>query len=97
MIYVVVAAVAVAAVPWRELAASDAPLALVASRALGPAGLVLVGAGGILASAAALNSTLVSQARQIFAMGRDRLLPRLTGRLTRTGRIPAVALVLGTA
>jgi amino acid transporter/nucleotide-binding universal stress UspA family protein len=97
VMYVVVAVIAVAAVPWRQLAASDAPLALVASRALGPAGLVLVGAGGILASAAALNSTLVSQARQIFAMGRDRLLPRVTGRLTRAGRIPAVALVMGGA
>ncbi len=96
-IYVLVAVLAVAAVPHRELAGTDAPLALVASRAMGRGGLVLVGAGGILASAAALNSTLVSQARQIFAMGRDHLLPAVTGRLTRKSRIPAAALALGGA
>jgi nucleotide-binding universal stress UspA family protein len=91
--YLVVAVVAVAAVDWQALAGTDAPLVLMASRAVGNWGAWLIGAGAILASAAALNSTLVSQGRQVYAMGRDRLLPELVGRLTARSKVPAVAMV----
>ena len=95
LFYVIVAVVAVGAVNWKELAISDAPLVLLASKAMGPWGAWLIGVGGILASAAALNSTLSSQGRQIFAMGRDRLLPGLLGSVRGKSGAPAAALLAG--
>lgn len=95
--YLMTALVAVAAVDWRTLAASDAPLVAVAARGLGTWGAVLIGIGGILASGAALNGTLLSQGRQIFAMGRDRLLPEALGSVTEGTGVPTPALLLGGA
>ena len=95
--YLVVAVIAVGAVPWEELAKSDAPLVLVAERGLGPFGAWLIGAGGILASGAALNSTLVSQGRQIFAMGRDRMLPKRVGTVRESTGVPMIAVLSGAA
>lgn len=94
-VYLLVAVVAVAAVGWSDLASSGAPLVVVAQRAVGPWGGWLIGLGGILASAAALNSTLVSQARQIYAMGRDRLLPERLGGLSPSSGVPVWALLGG--
>lgn len=93
--YLVVSLVAVAAVDWRDLAGSEAPLVLMASRSIGVYGAVLIGVGAVLASAAALNSTLVSQGRQIYAMGRDRLLPWQLGTVKETSQVPVAALVAG--
>ena len=93
--YVLVGIVSVGAIDWKELAADDAPLVLLASRAVGPWGAWLIGAGGILASGAALNSTIVSQSRQIFAMGRDRLLPKTMGSVSRSTGVPVAALLAG--
>ena len=97
VLYLLVAVVSVAAVDWRELAQSEAPLTLVASRGLGVWGSYLVGVGGILASGAALNGTLLSQGRQIYAMGRDRLLPSLLGEVTGLNKVPVPALLAGAA
>jgi amino acid transporter len=97
LFYLLVSVVAIAAVDWRELAKADAPLVLVASRSIGVYGAVLIGLGAVLASAAALNSTLVSQGRQIYAMGRDRLLPWQLGTVKETTQVPVAALVVGGA
>ena len=94
-VYLAVAVVSVGIVPWNELGQTSAPLAEVARKAIGRWGLWLVGIGGTLASAAALNGTLQSQARQIFAMGRDRLFPPLIGKLHEASRTPRAALGLG--
>jgi amino acid transporter len=95
--YLMVAVVAVAVVDWQELAWSEAPLTLVAARGLGRWGAALIGVGGILASGAALNGTLFSQGRQIYAMGRDRLLPSLMGTLSGSSKVPVPALLAGGA
>ncbi len=93
--YVLIALCSVAAVNWKQLAASDAPLVLVATKGLGSWGAILIGLGGVLASVAALNGTLLSQSRQIYAMGRDHLLPDLLGKVTDAAGVPAAALVSG--
>jgi APA family basic amino acid/polyamine antiporter len=95
MFYLAVALVSVMVVPWEKLAGSKAPLVDVAVTGLGRIGWLLVVLGGVLASAAALNSTLMSQARQIFAMGKDRFLPALIGRIHSTYRTPTAALWAG--
>ncbi len=93
--YLAVALISVTIVPWGALAESKAPLVEVALKGIGRLGWFLVALGGVLASAAALNSTLLSQARQIFAMGKDRFLPAILGRLHEVSRTPIAALWVG--
>jgi amino acid transporter len=93
--YVAVAIVSVMVVPWEALSQSKAPLVDVALRSVGRLGWLLIALGGVLASAAALNSTLLSQARQIFAMGKDRFLPGILGRIQEIYRTPTAALWVG--
>jgi amino acid transporter len=93
--YVAVSIVSVLVVPWESLSKSKAPLVDVALAGIGKQGWILISLGGVLASAAALNSTLLSQARQIFAMGKDRLLPGILGRIQEVFRTPTAALWAG--
>jgi amino acid transporter len=93
--YVAVAVTAVTVIPWEALARSKAPLVEVAVKGLGSRGWLLIAVGGVLASAAALNSTLLSQARQIFAMGKNGFLPALLGRIHAVNRTPLAALGAG--
>jgi len=93
--YLAVALISVTVIPWETLAESKAPLVEVALKGIGRSGWFLVGLGGVLASAAALNSTLLSQARQIFAMGKDRLFPAILGRIHEVSRTPRAALWVG--
>jgi amino acid transporter len=58
--YVAVAVVSVMVVPWEALSQSKAPLVEVALRSVGRLGWLLIALGGVLASATALNSTLLS-------------------------------------
>jgi len=59
----------------------------------GLVGLGLIVIGVILGSLAALNSLVYSSSRVAFAMGRDRALPSMFGRLHPKNRTPHVALV----
>ncbi len=93
--YLAVALVAVMVIPWETLAESKAPLVEVALKGIGGWGWFLVALGGVLASAAALNSTLLSQARQVFAMGKDGLFPTILGRIHEVSRTPRAALWVG--
>jgi amino acid transporter/nucleotide-binding universal stress UspA family protein len=93
--YVAVALACVLVVPWEELAASQAPLVEVAARTLGSEGWLLIAVGGVLASAAALNSTLLSQGRQIYAMGKHGFLPSLLGQIHELRKTPNAALIAG--
>lgn len=93
--YLMVAVVAVLVIPWQQLASSDAPMVLVAEKSLGSVGFYLISVGGILASASALNSTLLSQSRQIFAMGKNRFLPDLIGELDKKFKSPRNAVMVG--
>jgi amino acid transporter/nucleotide-binding universal stress UspA family protein len=93
--YVALAITSVLVIPWKDLAQSNAPLVEVALKGLGRRGWLLIAVGGVLASAAALNSTLLAQARQIFAMGKDGFLPALLGRIHAVNRTPLMALGAG--
>jgi amino acid transporter len=96
-VYLLVALAAILVVPWQELAASNAPLLLVANKAFGQSGFYIIAIGGILASAGALNSTLLSQGRQIYMMGKHRFLPELLGTLNQQQKTPVAAIVAGGA
>ena len=90
-----IAVAAVMTVPWHELAASHAPLVLVANKSFGGRGWLLISLGGIMASLGALSSTMVSQSRQIFEMGKDRFFPDFLGKLNTKTKQPKAALLVG--
>ena len=93
--YLVVASVCVFVIPWQELGQSNAPLVEVATKSFGSFGWLLISMGGILAAAGALNSTLLSQGRQIYAMGKDRFMPDLLGKIHQSARTPRAAILAG--
>jgi APA family basic amino acid/polyamine antiporter len=90
VVYVLVALAAVAAVEWRELAASPAPLALVAQRALGPGADTALALMALAATANTVLLLVLSASRSMYGMASEGRLPR---RLARIGRrsIPATA------
>ena len=93
--YLAVALVAILVVPWEKLAQSNAPLVDVASISLGRYGWLLISVGGVLAAGGALNSTLLSQGRQIYAMGKDRFFPDLLGKIHELAKTPRAAILAG--
>lgn len=93
--YLLVAVICILVVPWQTLAASNAPLVDVAITSFGSFGWLLISLGGILAAAGALNSTLLSQGRQIYAMGKDRFMPDLLGKLHEAAKTPRAAIFAG--
>ncbi|RMG67311.1 MAG: amino acid permease, partial [Bacteroidetes bacterium] len=86
--YVAIALTAVMVVPWQTLASSNAPLVILANEAMGGKAWLMISAGGVLASLAALNSTLVSQSRQVFVMGQHRFFPDALGKLDEDSKKP---------
>lgn len=97
LFYFLVAVVSVLVIPWQDLANSNAPLVEVATTSFGALGWVLISIGGILAAAGALNSTLLSQGRQIYAMGKDHFIPGLLGKIHEGARTPRAAILAGGA
>ncbi len=95
LFYLLVALGSILTVPWQTLAASSAPLVDVATVVFGGWGWVVISIGGVLASAGALNSTLLSQGRQIYAMGKDRFMPDLIGKVHEKSKTPRAALLTG--
>ena len=67
---------------------------LVVSRLLGAAGAAALTAGLMLSTLGALHSTVLSVSRIPYAMARDGLLPAALGKVTRTTRVPANAIVV---
>jgi len=90
-----IATVAVFTVSWKELAESHAPLVLLANKSFGGKGWLLISLGGIMASLGALSSTMISQSRQIFEMGKDRFFPDILGELDEKTKQPKTALMVG--
>jgi APA family basic amino acid/polyamine antiporter len=86
LIYVVVAAVAVGAMPTAEFGASTEPLALIL-RHVGQGGLaVVIGAAAVIALPTVILAFLYGQSRIFFVMARDGLLPAALAKVnTRTG------------
>jgi basic amino acid/polyamine antiporter, APA family len=98
-IYVVVALSAVSLVPWAELAASPAPLALVAGRVLGPRADATLSAVALAATANTVLLLLVASSRSVYGMADAGVLPRALGRVGRraTPWVATVAVLILTA
>lgn len=94
-VYLLIAVTAVMTVPWKELAESHAPLVLVANKSFGGRGWLLISIGGIMASLGALSSTMVSQSRQTYVMGKNHFFPDVLGKLDAKTKQPKTALIVG--
>ena len=75
-IYVLVALSAVAAVGWRDLSTSSAPLALVARRALGARADTVLALMALAATANTVLLLVLSGSRSIYGMAAEGWLPR---------------------
>lgn len=93
-LYVVIASVAVPAVPPAELASSNAPLSLVFERCGGPAGLL-----GVIAMFALLNGALIQvlkASRVLWGMADQGVLPAVLRQIHPRTRTPLRAIGLAT-
>ncbi len=94
-LYVLVSITAVFTVSWKELASSHAPLVLLANKSFGGNGWLIISIGGVFASLGALSSTLLSQSRQAYTMGKDRFFPDFMGELNDKTKQPQWAIIIG--
>ncbi|MEU6082346.1 amino acid permease [Streptomyces sp. NPDC047108] len=95
-LYVLVAAVAVGAQPWRGFEGSEAALAGIMNDVTGQSFWgVLLAAGAVVAIASVILTVLYGQTRILFAMSRDGLVPKVFSRVhPRTGTPRANTLIV---
>jgi APA family basic amino acid/polyamine antiporter len=96
VIYILVGLSATAAVDWRELGASSAPLALVARRAVGPGADWLLSVVALAATANTVLLLLVSASRSVYGMAGAGVLPPRLAEVGRRG-VPTLSALVVTA
>jgi len=95
VIYILVAVVAIGALPADQLAGQDAPLAVALSEGAGISwGADIVAFGALVAIASVTLTVLFGQTRVSFAMARDGLLPRRLSKVWERTRTPALLTLL---
>ncbi|MEU1818190.1 amino acid permease [Streptomyces roseifaciens] len=86
VLYVLVAAVAVGAMPWGDFEGSEAALAGIMKDVTGQSfWAVLLAAGAVIAIASVVLTVLYGQTRILFAMSRDGLVPKAFAKVNRKG------------
>jgi APA family basic amino acid/polyamine antiporter len=93
IIYVLVGMAVVSLVEWRELAASQAPLAFAVASVLGDQGFWLMSIIALFATANTVLVGLIVGSREIYGMSRDGSLPKALARIHPRRRTPWVAVV----
>jgi len=94
LFYVAAVFVTVGVLPADALAGSLTPLSLAAGEFLGPAGLILLSAGAMLAFVTTGNSGILSASRTPLAMSHDGLLPAVFRKLSTRRKTPYVSILL---
>lgn len=95
VIYVVGVVIVVGVVPAEELARDRTPLATAANVFAGRAGVWVMVVAGCLAFVTTANAGVLSASRYLYAMGRDRVVPPVLGRLGRR-ETPLAGIALST-
>lgn len=94
-LYVLVAAVAVGARPWKEFSDSEAALAGIMKDVTGQSfWATLLAAGAVIAIASVVLTVLYGQTRVLFAMSRDGLVPKVFSKVHAKSGAPRVNTVL---
>ena len=94
LFYVAAVFVTVGVLPTGELAGSLTPLSLAAGKFLGPAGMILLSAGAMLAFITTGNSGILSASRTPMAMSHDGLLPAVFRKLSTRRNTPYVSILV---
>ncbi|MES2724357.1 MAG: amino acid permease [Pseudomonadota bacterium] len=95
VIYMVVAAVALGAVPYNVFSTSPEPLAFVLKELGRPGAAALIAGAAVLAMPTVIMVFMFGQSRVFFAMARDGLLPRRLARVSARGVPTAVTVLTG--
>lgn len=95
VVYMMVAAAAIGAMPFLEFSSSGEPLAHVLRALDHPGAATLIGAVAVIALPTVILAFMFGQSRIFFVMARDRMLPERLGRLNRRGT--PVVVTIGTA
>ncbi|MEU6949142.1 amino acid permease [Streptomyces sp. NPDC046316] len=94
-LYVLVAAVAVGAWDWTKFADTDASLAAIMNDVTGQSFWgTLLAAGAVISIASVVLTVLYGQTRILFAMSRDRLVPKVFGKVNPKTGTPRVNTVI---
>lgn len=94
-IYVLGVVIVVGVVPGANLAGDRTPLATAAGFFAGRAGVWVMVAAGCLAFVTTANAGILSSSRYLYAMGRDKVLPGIFGKLSARGT-PLAGIALST-
>lgn len=84
-------------VPWQQLGASPAPVALAAARVLGPSASAGVPVFAVLMTTATANALVLVTSRVLFAMARDGLVPMVLARVAGRQQVPVTAVLASAA
>lgn len=90
-LYLLVGISAVSLVPWQQLAASDAPLALAVSTVFGSAGSNALTVAALLTTLNTVLVLLLVSSRILYGMGREGALPGALGKVNARTRTPILA------
>jgi APA family basic amino acid/polyamine antiporter len=93
IIYILTSLAAVSLASWQELSTSDAPLALAASKALGPNAFTILSYVALFATTNTVLIILVVTSRMVYGMARDRSLPRILAKIHPRRKTPVIAVV----
>ena len=91
IIYLLVAISSISLIGWKELSSSEAPLAVVAEKAFGYQGIVLLSFIALFATTNTVLMMLVSGSRIIFGMAKDNSFPNIFTMIHKHTRTPWVA------
>jgi len=90
-LYMLVSISTVSLANWKELGASNAPLAFAVSNVLGEKAFVFISITALFATAGTVLVVLIVTSRMMYGMSKERTLPRILGSVNRETRTPAVA------
>ncbi len=93
-IYILVSLSVVRVVDWSELAASSAPIALVAERGLGPKAHVLLSSIALFAITNTVLITLVAGSRIFYGMAREQAFPLFLKKIHFRTKTPWMAIIV---
>lgn len=92
-IYILTSISAVNLASWQELSASQAPLALAASKVLGSNAFIFISVAALMATAGTSLLLLVATSRVLYGMANEGSFPRILARVHSKKKTPYIAVV----
>ncbi|MEM5832342.1 MAG: amino acid permease [Candidatus Aenigmatarchaeota archaeon] len=94
LLYILVSISAISTVNWQELASSKAPLALVASKAIGKEAFFILWIIALFATSNTVLIILIVGSRMIYGMAKDNSLPKFLAHVHKKRKTPWIAIIV---